>query len=63
MGHEGATDCKHYGGVKSTKSRKCCGGKVIKRTSINCAVLGGIIYAEHQCRAEFCSKYIPKQPS
>jgi hypothetical protein len=57
---EGQTDCKHYKGIKGTKSRKCCGGKVIHRTEIDCAAHGCRIYAENHCKADICKNYAPK---
>ena len=61
MADEGAVNCQHYNGVKGTKTRRCCGGKLIKRTRIHCDKLGGAIYAETQCKADFCSHYTPKK--
>ena len=53
---EGAVDCKHHNGVKSTKTRRCCGGKLITRTRIDCSKIH-IAYAETECIAKVCSGY------
>jgi len=52
-------DCKHNKGVLATSSRKCCGGKIINRTRINCDKIS-IAHAEVGCRAEICELFEAK---
>lgn len=52
----GAEDCEHYIGIKFTKSRKCCGGKIIQRTRISCTKRS-IVYSDKDCIAEACPLY------
>ena len=58
--NEGATDCKHYKGVRFVAKRKCCGGKVIERTRINCAKRS-IVYSDAECIAAVCPFYEVKK--
>ena len=58
--NKGAVDCIHHKGIKSTKSRKCCGGKEVEVVRIECDVVR-IAMAGSSCVAQVCPLYEKKK--
>lgn len=55
----GETTCKHYRGIKFSREKKCCGGKVFVQHRVDCAVKN-IVYAHLACFCKTCERFSAK---